>query len=107
MDVGNIEQKNNMFVEIDKKITIKYLKEIKTNRTYVCGLSDFMSDEKINLFTKFLKKQLGAGMNIKKISNTNNMIKLEYGFQGNHLERIRNIILEETDISDDKIKVIN
>lgn len=106
MDVSNIGQKVNLFTEIDKKITIKYLKEVRTSRTYITGMSDFLSQEEISSFVKILKKKLGAGMLSKKIE-VDKVEKVEYGFQGNHMERIKKIMLEETNIPEEKIKIIN
>ena len=99
MDVSTFGQKSDLFVQIDKRVTIKFLREVKTNRTYIGGLSGFMTDEQIVLFTKKLKKTLGAGMNPKTVDG-----KTEYGFQGNHIDRIKGIILSDTNIPEDKIK---
>jgi translation initiation factor 1 (eIF-1/SUI1) len=109
MDVTSIGQKSNLFTEIDKKITIKFLKETKTSRTYIEGLSDFLTNDEILSFSKVLKKKLGAGMVVKEIKNDKdvNNVKFEYGFQGNHTERVKAIMLEETKIPENKIHVTN
>lgn len=98
MELTNIGQKNShLFEEIDKKVTIKYLKEVKTNRTYIDGLTNFLQEKEINNIVKVLKKKLGAGFVIKGTS---------YGFQGNHTERIKELILAETVIPENKILVV-
>ena len=100
MDVSTLGQKSDLFAQIDKRVTIKFLREVKTNRTYIGGLSGFMTNEQISVFTKKLKKTLGAGMNPKTTADG----KIEYGFQGNHIDRIKEIILSDTNIPEDKIK---
>ncbi len=99
MDISTLGQKSNLFVQLDKHVTLKFLKEVKTSRTYIGGLGDFMTNEQIEIFTKQLKKKLGAGMNTKLVNG-----KTEYGFQGNHIDSIKKILLSETEIPEEKIK---
>lgn len=82
--------------EIDKKVTIKFLKEKKTSRTYIQGIDGFLQQEKIDEMVKDLKKKLGTGL----FKNENG-----YGFQGDHRDNIKKYLLSNTTIPDAKIKI--
>ncbi len=100
MDIN--DEINNKFIlsEIDKKIIIKFIKEKKTSRTYIFGLEDFVND--INDRKKFMtdiKKLLGTAGIFKKENNMHECI----GFNGNHIQSIREFIMYRFKIPSDKI----
>lgn len=101
VDNNNIDfDDNNIFEDEDKKIILKFFKEKKTSRTYIYGLHDFMTDEEVVKFVMYLKKKLGTGI----IKKENDGI-IEYGFQGDHKERIKKILISDTSIPEEKIKI--
>ena len=104
MNLNELQFNNNMqkiaLEEIDKQILLKFIKEKKTNRTYIYGLHLFIPEkEKREEICSLLKKELGAGSNVKK--NENNIE--EYGFQGNHIEKIKIFLVNKVGINIDKI----
>jgi translation initiation factor 1 (eIF-1/SUI1) len=98
VDISSIQKKDTsaVFVDIDKIIIIKWLKEKKTNRTWVTGLHDFISTEEIKKIVKILKDKLGTGA--KEDGN-------DCGFQGDHREKIKKYLIEHVCIPEKKIKV--
>jgi len=104
MNLNELQLNNNIqkiaLDEIDKKIILKFIKEKKTNRTYIYGLHLFIPEkEKRDEICSSIKKELGAGSNIK--INENNIE--EYGFQGNHIEKIKIFLINKVGINTDKI----
>ena len=102
VDISSIQKKdtNAVFADIDKIVTIRWLKEKKTSRTYVTGLQDFISTEEIKKIVKTLKEKLGTGA--VEVKNDD---KSEYGFQGDHKEKIKKFLIEQVCIPEKKIKV--
>ena len=89
-----------ILMELDKKVTIKFLKEKKTNRTYITGLEGFLIDSIIENITTDLKRRLGTGMLKKNIEGI-----WMYGFQGDHRMAIKEYLVSKTNITEDKIKI--
>lgn len=101
---NNLKSKDsNLMTEIDKHIEIKFLKEGRRNKTYIYGLSDYMTgDNKDTNLTKFvekLKKKLGTSMVEEEKDG-----KKYFGFGGDHVDVIKNIIIADLKIPRDKIK---
>jgi translation initiation factor 1 (eIF-1/SUI1) len=94
----NNEHEPNRIDNIDSKIDIKYIKVKKHLRTYISGLHYFMKDEEIRNFVLLLKKKLGAGMEVKESE-----IGIEYGFQGDHKDRIKELIIESKKVKKEDI----
>lgn len=86
--------------ELEKKIYIKSRKEGNKLKTDVLGVNHFLNNNDIKSFIKKVKKKLGCGDGSIKQEDGNTIII----FSGNHVESIKNIIIEQkiTDIS--KIK---
>lgn len=99
MDITNIGKKKVQLNGIDKKIVLKYVKEKRTSRTYIIGLGDFVAEDKIDEILRQLQKMLASGMNSVK-----NGDKYEYGFNGEHIERIKNYLMKEIKIPENQIK---
>lgn len=99
VEISTLKTENTILNDIDKKITLKFFKEKKTSRTYIEGLEDFINQKEIIKLVTSLKKKLGTGMLEKDIDN-----KKVYGFQGDHRDRIRNILITEIKIAGDRIK---
>jgi hypothetical protein len=77
--------------QIDKKLVIKYMKEIKTSRTYIYGLYNYIkTKEETKEFIKKIKKALGTSV-FEKMDDDNNMI---YGFAGDHTKYIYDYIVK-------------
>jgi len=85
------DEQDNVITEIDKKIIIKFMKEIKTSRTYIHGLESYVKQEDIPNFIKTLQKSLGTS-SLKKQDDDNNNI---YGFAGDHIETIYDYIIKK------------
>jgi hypothetical protein len=101
MDITDITNKSqpNILQAIDAKITLQFLKEKKTSRTYIIGLEDFIEASQITKFVNSLKASLGTSSYERIIDE-----KKCYGFQGNHIETIRQKIISELKIDKKKIK---
>lgn len=90
MDISNISQsldKSKTDVLSEQIITLKFLKEKKTNRTYIRGL-EFFIKENLDKCVRDIKKSLGTGMNTKEIDG-----QIEYGFQGDHRDNIIKLLV--------------
>jgi translation initiation factor 1 (eIF-1/SUI1) len=85
---------------IDSKIILRFVKEKRTNRTYIMGLHDFMTDEKLITLVNDLKKKLGTSVLERKTEDG----KKYYGFQGNHINTIKNILIKDLNIDRKKIR---
>ena len=100
MDIYNTKEIDRLVNDIDKIIIIRWVKEKKTNRTYVSGLHDFLEVEIINKLVKKIKERLGTGS--LKSDTSGGII---YGFQGEHKEKIKKFLLENTEIPESRIKI--
>lgn len=100
VDINNMFSLNEQFEDLDKKITIKYLKEKRTSRTYIEGIENFVSEKDIGTFCGKLKKQLGTGV-ITRDFNENKL----YGFNGDHRQRIKDILINTAGIDESKIDI--
>lgn len=85
------DEQDNVLTEIDKKIIIKYMKEIKTSRTYIHGLESYVKLEDIPIFIKTLQKSLGTSSLKKQDDDDNNI----YGFAGEHIDKIYDYIIKK------------
>jgi translation initiation factor 1 (eIF-1/SUI1) len=95
------EDSKDILKEIDKNIKIKYMKEVKTSRTYIFGLNNYIeSTEKINEFIKSIKKLLGTSMIEKKDNLDNNV----YGFAGDHVKFISEYLIKKNICTQNDIK---
>ena len=78
--------------QIDKKIILKYMKEVKTSRTYIFGLHNYIqTKDKITDFVKNIKKSLGTSV-IEKKDTDGNMV---YGFAGDHMKYINELLIKK------------
>ena len=66
--------------QIDKKLILKFHKDGKHSKTYVCGLDKYFDDVKQNEFIKTFKKKLGTSCS-KNIIDGSNI----YSFGGDHV----------------------
>jgi len=104
MNIGNISSDKKKLFNIDRRITLQFMKEGSTTLTYISGLADFFTDEKeLEAFVKYLKKSLGT--NCKYGYDDTNKKVIKWGFNGDHRERITKILESEKGIPKDKIKV--
>ena len=97
MDVLNLEKKN-ILSSIDNKIQIKHHKEKNKNKTCVYGLFNFISDADIPIFIKIVKKKLGCSGVVcedEPVQGKPKTLGKIVVFSGNHLEDIKNIIIEK------------
>ena len=87
--------------DIDSKIVLKFVKEGRRSKTYISGLELFLQKkadrEKL---CQDLRKVLGAGSNIVTDEND----KEKYGFQGDHIERIKKFLMTKHNIPREKIE---
>lgn len=86
-----IENEENILKQIDRKLTLKYMKEIKTSRTYIFGLDNYIKvKEDLNDFIKKLKKSLGTSVIVKEAESGQ-----AYGFAGDHVKYIYDYIVKK------------
>lgn len=90
-EFNNTQNEENILKQIDRKITLKFMKEVKTSRTYIFGLDNYIKiKEDKNNFIKNLKKSLGTSV-IEKETN----IGKAYGFAGDHMKYIYDYIVKK------------
>lgn len=91
MEILTINNSKNVKIDnINNKVIVKYLKDKKSKRTFISGLHHFMNPEEIKKFIVVLTKKLGAGMCTKETDDGS----FEYGFQGDHIEKIQTFLIE-------------
>jgi hypothetical protein len=104
MDISNLidfdKKEKELFDNIDKKVSLKFEKQKKTNRTMINGLHYFLNPEEIKSFGNKIKKRLGTGC-IEKILDDG---YIEIGFNGNHILILKKILMEDLKIEKDRIK---
>jgi translation initiation factor 1 (eIF-1/SUI1) len=107
-----MDNTEDIFKQIDKRVTIRFLKEKRTTRTYIEGLEDFLSEEQINELIKKIKK-LGTSY-LKRTDEDSDEEKknktkksatpvIAHGFNGDHKTKIIKILTEEYKIPKEKI----
>ena len=89
--------------DLNKMITIKYYKLKNKNKTSVTGIFDFISEKDAEALIKIIKKRLGCSGMIGKDSDAD--IENKLIFSGNHIEDIKNILLEKKITDESHIKV--
>lgn len=81
---------DDILKQIDKKIIIKYMKEVRTSRTYIFGIHNYIrTKEERDKFVKHIKKSLGTSV-IEK----NDGDGVVYGFAGEHIKYIYDYIVK-------------
>jgi hypothetical protein len=80
----------DVMAEIDRKITLRHLKEKKTSRTYIDGLYYYLTEDEIQNHVKTLQKMLATSM----IEKTNDEGKKYFGFSGSHIKAIYDYLVE-------------
>lgn len=90
-DFDSNQNEQNILKQIDRKIVIKYMKEVKTSRTYIFGLNNYIKTKKdIEEFIKNIKKSLGTSV-IEKEGETGPA----YGFAGDHVKYLYDYIVKK------------
>lgn len=85
------ENEESILKQIDRKLTLKFMKEVKTSRTYIFGLDNYIKvKEDRNEFIKNLKKSLGTSV-IEKEAESGQA----YGFAGDHVKYIYEYIVKK------------
>jgi hypothetical protein len=107
-----MDNTEDIFRQIDKRITIRFMKEKRTTRTYIEGLEDFLSEETINELIKRIKK-LGTSYlkrteedeedDKKTKTKKTSTPAIAHGFNGDHKTKIIKILTEEYKIPKEKI----
>ena len=95
------QQNNNIdsLQNLNKLITLRYIKDGKASRTYIDGLELFFdNDNTLNKLLKDIQKRLSTGY--FKNKETNN-----HGFNGDHRLNISKLLTNNYDIPKNKIKV--
>lgn len=104
-----MDNTEDIFKQIDKRVTLRFMKEKKTSRTYIEGLEDFLSEEQINDIIKKIKK---FGTSYFKRTDEDDEDKdkkskkspaIAHGFSGDHKTKIIKMLTEEYKIPKDKI----
>ncbi len=90
-DLNSISSEEDILKQIDRKLTLKYMKEVKTSRTYIFGLDNYIKNKNDrNDFVKSIKKTLGTSVVEKKDGDTTS-----YGFAGDHIKYIYEYIVKK------------
>jgi translation initiation factor 1 (eIF-1/SUI1) len=107
-----MDSTEDIFRQIDKRITIRFLKEKRTTRTYIEGLEDFISEEQINDLIKKIKK-LGTSYlkrtdediedDKKTKTKKSSTPYIAHGFNGDHKTKIIKFLTEDYNIPKEKI----
>ncbi len=97
MDISSLGNVSRI-TSINNKVEVRHLKVKQHLRTYVSGLENFMNNDEKDQFVLTLKKKLGAGMEIKETETGK-----EYGFQGDHKDRIKQLIIESQKVKKEEI----
>jgi hypothetical protein len=100
LEEENMDEEENILKQIDRKIILKFMKEVKTSRTYIFGLDNYIkTKEEKNEFIKHLKKALGTSF-IEKDSDDGKA----YGFAGDHINYIYSYIIKKNICPKNEIK---
>jgi translation initiation factor 1 (eIF-1/SUI1) len=99
----NIQQNNqqNILNEFDKKVILKYKKIKGKNKTNIYGLEKILENCKLDEFLKKIKKKLGCGGIITVDDDKIYIIE----FMGDHRLKIKQILIDEKIVSEDKIEM--
>lgn len=90
-DFNKEETETNILNQIDRKLIIKYMKEGKSSRTYIYGLSSYIdSEDQIMNHAKKIQKSLGTSI-LKRHDDDNKII---IGFGGEHIRTIYEYIIK-------------
>ncbi len=85
------EDEDSILKQIDRKIVLKFMKEVRTSRTYVFGLENYLKTKQDrDEFVKYIKKSLGTSV-IEKEGETGPA----YGFAGDHIKYIYDYIVKK------------
>lgn len=98
MNIG-LEEESKTIQEIDKKVVIKYYKLKNKAKTRVYGLEDFIDEKEMEKIMKNVKKKLGCGGTFTEDENKIKNIE----FQGDQRDNIKEILISNTNISEEKI----
>ena len=102
-----MDNTEDIFKQIDKRVTLRFMKEKKTSRTYIEGLEDFLSEDQINEIIKKIKK-FGTSY-LKRTDEdgedktSKKPVAIAHGFNGDHKTKIIKMLTEEYKIPKDKI----
>jgi hypothetical protein len=107
-----MDNTEDIFKQIDKRVTLRFMKEKRTSRTYIEGLEDFLSEETINEIIKKIKK-LGTSYfkrtdedvedDLKTKTKKSSTPAIAHGFSGDHKIKIIKMLTEEYNIPKNKI----
>ena len=95
---NNNDKNIDTLKNLNKLITLRYIKDGKASRTYIVGLEDFFTEEELNKLIKDIQKKLSTGY--FKNKETNN-----HGFNGDHRLIISKLLINNYNIAKNKIKV--
>lgn len=101
-----MESSNNMLNELDKKVILKFKRVKGKNKTNIYGLENIITEEtKLDEFLTKIKKKLGCGGVKSKAKDDNNVDITVIEFMGDHRLKIKQILIEEKIIADNKIEI--
>lgn len=103
VDVNNVGNTIDQFMDIDSKITIRLTKEKKSVTSYISGLEKFMNAEEIENLRSLLKTKLGTRSVERELQENKKTYKV-YGFGGDHRHKIKEYLMK-AGIDDEKIDV--
>ena len=98
-DNSNSDNSKETLRQIDKLITLRYIRDGKASRTYLDGLEFFFTnEEELNKLIKDIQKKLSTGY-FKNKENNN------HGFNGDHRLKISRLLINTYKIAKEKIKI--
>lgn len=103
VDVNNVGNTIDQFMDIDSKITIRLTKEKKSVTSYISGLEKFMNEEEIENLRSLLKTKLGTRSVERELQENKKTYKV-YGFGGDHRNKIKEYLMK-AGIDDEKIDI--
>jgi translation initiation factor 1 (eIF-1/SUI1) len=100
--MDNSSDQQNILNEFDKRVILRYKRVKNKNKTYVYGIDKLLVEkDKLEDFLKKIKKKLGCGGILGVDEEKNNYVE----FMGDHRDKIKNILVEEKIITEDKIEM--
>jgi translation initiation factor 1 (eIF-1/SUI1) len=95
-----MESQQDILNLIDRRVKLRFMKEKKASRTYIEGLEKFFDVETIKTLTKVIQKNLSTGYTCKTDDSTG---VIGHGYNGDHKERIKQLLITKYNIPEDKI----
>jgi hypothetical protein len=98
--IEDVDSKDDLLKQIDRKLVLKFMKEGKQSKTYIIGLENYLKPEDQLTFIKDIQKKLGTSL-LKKMTEDNKPI---YGLGGDHVNTVYDVVLKKNIAPEKEIK---